>query len=313
MSPALQIFPGVKTDPIHYRYSYAWLFDLMAQEGVHDVQFGTFVELYHLGDGFFEDVRRQAEGRGLKISSVFTSHRELGSFFIDAPDMEKVGRRNFERLIEVGALLGAVRVGTNPGAADRDRIEEKAAGLRRYVHHLKELMGFAHEKKIECLTIEPMSCLAEPPTLPEEIVTLADELTAYHRDTPETAAVGYCADVSHGYADAEGKVVHDPMKLFEATIPYLREFHVRNTDAKFESTFGFSPADRARGIVDLAQVRACLERRASDLPTPQLVAYLEIGGPKLGRDYSDPNLGPMLRESLQHMREVLCLESRTDM
>ena len=39
-------------------------------------------------------------------------------------------------------------------------------------------------------------------------------------------------------------------------------------------------------------------RRAADWPVSEVVGYLEIGGPKLGRDYSDYRLEKQLGESL---------------
>ena len=104
-SESLQLHLGLKTDPIEYRYSYEWLFRLLAEEGVRHVQLGTFFEIYQLGDEAFTRLRSQAEDFGLTISSVFTAHRELGGFFRNDPGWEAVARRNFERLIEVGALL----------------------------------------------------------------------------------------------------------------------------------------------------------------------------------------------------------------
>ena len=98
---------GVKTDPVEYRYSYEWLFRLLAEEGIGHVQLGTFFEVYQLPDEFFHRVRRRANDFGIAIHSVFTAHRELGGFFIDEPGWEAVARRNYERLIEVGALVGA--------------------------------------------------------------------------------------------------------------------------------------------------------------------------------------------------------------
>ncbi len=205
---ALQL--GVNTDPVQYRFSYEWLFRLLAEEGVRTVQLGTFFEVYQLPDEFFHRLRRRAEDQGIAIHSIFTAHRELGGFFIDEPGWEAVARRNYERLIEVGALVGARSVGSNPGAVYRDRMGTKPRGVARYLRHMKELMGFAHQRGVEWLTVEPMSCLAEPPTLPDAIRTMADELDAYHREHPDsTARIGYCTDVAHGDADAEGRVVHN--------------------------------------------------------------------------------------------------------
>jgi sugar phosphate isomerase/epimerase len=304
VSDTLSIEIGVKADPIEYRYSYEWLFALMAEEGVHHVQVGSFFELYQLPDDYFVELRQRAANHGISLTSVFTTHRELGGWFRDDPRWEAVARRNFERLIEVGVLLGAKHVGSNPGAAMRDQMDRKPGGLERHRKHFKELMAFAHGKGLECLTVEPMSCIAEPPTLPEELRDMADDLTAHHKANPGTAAFGYCVDTSHGHADADGTVRHSNIELFEVALPYMVELHVKNTDAIFNSTFGFSPEERERGIVDLTVFRDMLHANAARLPVDRLVTYLEIGGPKLGRDYSDRHLGEALRTSLRHVKEV---------
>ena len=148
-----------------------------------------------------------------------------------------------------------------------------------------------------------MSCLAEPPTVPDEIGEMAAELTAHHRAHPTTTAqVGYCADVAHGYANAEGEVVFNNEELLAASYEHLYELHLKNTDARFDSTFGFTAADRQRGIIDARRIRGLLLQNAAKFPVRRLTAYLEIGGPKLGRDYSDFKLDASLRESLRHLR-----------
>ncbi len=80
--------------------------------------------------------------------------RILGGFYIDDPGWEGVARRNFERLIDVGSLLGATSVGSNPGAVYRDRMGVRKRGIECYLKHMKELKGFAHEKGIDWLTME---------------------------------------------------------------------------------------------------------------------------------------------------------------
>jgi ribulose-phosphate 3-epimerase len=191
----------------------------------------------------------------------------------------------------------------------RDQMDHKAQGVRRYLTHMKELMHYAHEQGLRALTIEPMSCLAEPPTLPEEISTMAEELLAYHRQHPETTVpVGYCVDISHGYADQEGRVVWSHVDLFRAALPYLNHLHLKNTDPIFNATFGFTPAERERGIVDVAFLRDLLLQNAALLPADNVVAYLEIGGPKLGRDYADWRLEELLRGSLRYLREVFLVQ-----
>jgi ribulose-phosphate 3-epimerase len=109
--------------------------------------------------------------------------------------------------------------------------------------------------------------------------------------------------VSHGYADAEGTVAYDNMQLFEAALPYTTEVHLKNTDAIFNATFGFMEEEREQGIVDIAAARRLLLDSAERLPVSDIVGYLEINGPKTGRDYSDCQLERMLRESLRWCRK----------
>jgi ribulose-phosphate 3-epimerase len=236
---------------------------------------------------------------------MFTAHRELGGFFREDPAWEAVARRNFERFIEVGALLGAASVGSNPGAVPRDLMGLKPAGSACYLRHMRELMHFAKDRGVEWLTVEPMSCLAEPPTLPDEMREYGDFLNAYHIENPATTSrVGYCTDIAHGYLDARGEHGFTPVELFEASLPWLYEVHLKNTDSRYHSTFGFEPDNRAKGIIDVAVFRDILLRRAAEIPVDEMTGYLEIGGPKLGRDYTDGGLEEQLRESIRHLKEV---------
>lgn len=309
----MQLAVGLKTDPIEYRFTYHWLFRLMAEEGIHHAQLGSFAELYHLPDDYFLHLRQEAESFGITISSVFTAHRELGGFFrFEHPAWAEVAHRNFARMIEVAALLGAESVGGNPGSVMRDHMDLKPQGIDRYLAHMKELMHYAHQLGLRYLAVEPMSCLAEPPTLPAEIRGLAEELLAYHRQHPTTTVpVGYCVDISHGYADRSGQVRWSNVDLFQAALPYLHHVHLKNTDPIFNATFGFAPDERVRGIVDVALFRDLLldAARAGTLPVDTVVAYLELGGPKTGRDYSDWQLEDSLRASLRHVREVFLAPS----
>lgn len=299
---------GVKSDPIEYRFSYDWLFALMRRQGVRNLQLGSFFELYSLEDSWFIDLRHLAQTFGIRIKSVFTAHRELGGFFSGDKRMVRAARSNYQRLIEVASILGADYAGSNPGAVLRDRMPDKADGIACYLNNMKELSGFAHAHGLKALTIEPMSCSAEPPTLPVEIDGMLDELTDYHRHNMDSSVPVYlCGDVSHGYADANKKIVHGNMDLFNRFLPRMCEFHFKNTDAIFSSTFGFGPEERGRGIVDIAEIVTQLQLRQEELPVDEFVGYLEIGGPKLGRDYSDPLLAGQLEQSLEHIKEILSM------
>lgn len=302
----MKIQLGLKTDCIETRYSFDWLFDLLAEEGVTNVQLGSFYELYVLEDSYFADLRAKAEARGLRIRSVFTAHRELGGFYVGDPRMERAARRGFERLLEVGALVGADYVGSNPGAVYRDQPPaQKEAGTATYLRHLKELSRYARRLGLKGLTMEPMSCLAEPPTTPAEMRHYIDEMRADRAAWPaETVPTYLCGDISHGLCNPARRIIHTNTELFATAIPMMSEFHFKNTDAIYGSTFGFNAEERARGIVDLAALKALCDEHADQWPVDEVVGYLEVMGPKIGRDYSDPHLGPELRASLRALKEV---------
>jgi ribulose-phosphate 3-epimerase len=294
---------GVKTDPIECRYSWDWLFSILQEEDVKYVQLGSFFEMYQLPDRFFLDLRSQAEHRGIRIASVFTAHRELGGFLRADEAWERVARASYRRAIEVGSLVGASSVGSNPGAVMRDQMSRKEKGLRCYLENMKRLMHYARECGVPTLAIEPMSCLAEPPSLPSEITEVARELSTYHSEhADDTSPVGYCFDVSHGYVDSARRLRHTNEELLQAALPYVTEMHLKNTDAWLESTFGFGEGERSKGIIDIPAIRECLIRNGDRLPVKELIGYLEIGGPKVGRDYSDCQLESMLRDSLHYLK-----------
>ncbi len=304
---ALELQLGVKTDPIEHRHGLPWLLDLMVEEEVYCLQLGTSFEFYQLPESHFRQLRRQAEQRGITIRSVFTSHRELGGFFHDAPGCEAAARQCYERLLRVAGWVGATSAGSNPGAVWREQMSHKREGLGRYLRHMKELMGVAASEGLQWITIEPMSCLAEPPTTPVEISQVMAELDAHHRAYPKTTArPGLCADIAHGYVDAAGRVQCDHFELLAAAMAWTCEAHLKNTDAMYDATFGFGAADRARGIIDAAAIADLYRAHAGSLPVDQLVGYLELSGPKLGRDYTDPLLDSMLRQSLQHLKAAWC-------
>ena len=299
----MQISLGIKSDPIHYRYSYDWLFDLMNELELRYLQLGSFPELYGLEDGFFLALRERAESRGVVIRSCFTSYRELGGFFSGDRFFVRVARRHYERFIEIASLVGADSVGSNPGSVYRDRLESKDQGIRIYLDNVKELMVLARDRGLKFLSIEPMSCLAEPPSLPEEMDQMLGTLHSHHREHAGTTVPVYtCADISHGVADSSGRVLHDNWSLFEYQIPYMAEFHFKNTDARFGSTFGFSPEELPSGIVDLSRLREIVERNRDKFPQEQVVGYLELGGPKLGRDYSDHLLRDKIVDTVAYIR-----------
>lgn len=301
----MQMELGLKSDPIESRYSFEWLFELLEDLGVRNLQLGTFPEMFTLEDGWFLDLRAKAERRGVRIRSCFTTHRDMGGFFLEDPYRQRASRRMLERFIRIGALVGAEWVGGNPGCVPRDLMDSKQRGIDRYLSQTSELMGLARREGLQWLALEPMSCLAEPPTLPEELDRFLGELSAHHRADPQgTVPVYCCSDIGHGYADAERRVVHDNWSLFEAQIPFMGAFHIKNTDRHFDATFGFSQEERRRGIIDLERLRGLLERHADRFPVRPLVGYYETGGPKVGRDYSDCNLERDLRASLEAIQAV---------
>ena len=296
---------GVKTDPIETRYSYEWLFNITRDEGISFIQLGSFFELYALDDAYFFQLRSLAEQKNVKIKSVFTAHRELGGFFYKNPFMEKVARKNYERLIHVASILGADYCGSNPGAVYRDQLDSKDKGIRCYLNHMKELMHLAFDKNLKALTIEPMSSLAEPPTTIDEMERMIEELNTFHKNHHQNSIPVYlCGDISHGLADKNFHVIHSNTELFEYGLTYMAEFHIKNTDSIYSSTFGFSEEEIKRGIIDLEEIKSIISKNKEKIPVDDMVGYLEINGPKTGRDYSDILLEGNIRESLHTLKAI---------
>ena len=229
----------------------------------------------------------------------------MTGFFAADPHLEAASRFAWERLIRVAAWVGASSAGSSCGSVLRDLPGEKEPGLARFFRHMKELSRTAKAAGLSALCIEPMSSLYEPPSTPEEMDRVTREMDAFHAADPRgTVPVQFCADISHGLADRDRRVVVDNWQLFEAGIPHTRELHFKNTDDRFDRTFGFSTEERRRGIVDLERLRALIDANAGRFPVRELVGYLELPGPKTGREYTDDLLGPALSESLAALKAV---------
>ena len=301
----MKLHLGIKSDPIQKRYSYEWLFNIMKRLGIKYLQLGGFLELPLLEDDFFYRLREKAGKKDIKIKNLFTAHREMSGFFNGDTHMEKAARIIYEKFINAGALLGADYVGTSAGPVYLDMIDNKDRGIKCYFKHMKELMGLAKEKGLKGLTIETMSSSIEFPTFPEEIDYFMRTLGGYHEKNRESTVPAYLlGDISHGYADKNGKVVFSNYDQFEHSIPYMCEFHFKNTDNIYNETFGFSEEEQARGIVELPRIKDIIFRNIDKWPVDNVTGYLEHPGPKLGRDYSDYRLESMLEESINALKNI---------
>jgi ribulose-phosphate 3-epimerase len=301
----MTVHVGVKSDPIENRYSFDWLFGLMAEQHAGWLQLGSSYPFFHADPAWFRDLARKAEHRGIRIASTYTSYREMTGFFAGDPHLEAASRRAWERLIQVASWVGASSAGSSCGSVLRDQPGQKEPGLARWFRHMKDLTRTAKAAGLSALCIEPMSSLFEPPSTPDEMDRVTREMDAFHAADPAgTVPVRFCADISHGLADRERRVVVDNWRLFEAGIPHTHEFHFKNTDDRFDRTFGFSAEERARGIVDLARFKALIDANEHRFPVREIVGYLELPGPKTGRDYTDNQLGPALGESLAALKAV---------
>jgi len=300
----MTIHLGVKSDPIEGRYTFDWLFGIMADFKVGRLQMGSTFYTFTADERYFRSLRARAEKKGIRITSTFTSHRELGGFASGDPSLEATARWGWERLIHVAALVGADSAGSNAGILLRDQPGLREAGLQCFFSHMRDLMRFARREGLRTLAIEPMSSIWEYPSTPEQLSSMTSTFDPVHTADPDaTVPVSLCADISHGVADADGRVLHDNWKMFELEIPWMWEFHFKNTDSIFNSTFGFSPEEKARGIVDITRLKGILARNAERFPTRDLTGYLELPGPKLGREYTDRLLRGQLEESLSALRE----------
>jgi sugar phosphate isomerase/epimerase len=226
----MTVHVGVKSDPIENRYSFDWLFDLMAEQHAGWLQLGSSYPFFHADPVWFLDLARKAERRGIRIASTYTSYREMTGFFSGDRHLEAASHHAWERLIQVASWVGAFSAGSSCGSVLRDQPGEKEPGLARWFRHMKELVRTAKAAGLSALCIEPMSSMFEPPSTPEEMDRVTREMDAFHAaDRAGTVPVRFCADISHGLADRERRVVVDNWRLFEAGIPHTHEFHFKTT------------------------------------------------------------------------------------
>jgi len=300
----MKVSIGIKSDPIQNRYSYEWLFKLMKELEVPFLQLGGFLELPLMEEGFFLDLREKAQKHGIRIKSLFSTYRILGGLFNGDPYFEKAARRMFEQYIHVGSLLGADYVGVNAGPVYLDKMEHKQEGILGFFIHMQELMKLAKEKGLKGLELEVMSCTAEFPSTPEEIDFFMQFFNRYHGEHIEsTVPVYLLGDVSHGFVDRNETLIYTNYEIFEHSIPYMSEFHFKNTDSIYHTTFGFSPGEKEHGCVDLARIRQIIDANDDRWPVYETTGYLEHPGPKFGRDYSDYKLKNMLEESIMEIKK----------
>ena len=256
-----------------------------------------------LKDDYYSDLRETAERHGIRIKSLYPRHRVTAGFFSKDPRLENAARRIYEVYIRAGGVLGVDYVGANAGVVYQDRPEDKEQGISRYLSHMRDLLEIGKQNGIRGLTVETMSSSHEWPTTPDEIKSLAEELGEYHNSRPETTVPFYfLGDTSHGFANSEKVEVHSNYEIFESAIPYMCEFHFKNTDSIFEETFGFCEKERERGSVDLERFREIIFRNRDLWPVEEVVGYLELPGPKFGRDYSDPLLESQVTASVEALQ-----------
>ena len=193
---------GVKSDPIESRYSFDWLFDIMKARGAHHLQLGSSFPVFFADDQYFHGLRRSAEAKGIRIKSLFSSHRELGGFSSGDPLLEDATRRGWERLIHVAALVGADSAGSNAGIVLRDQPHLREPGNRCFFQKMKSILRTARAAGLKALTVEPMSSVYEMPSTPDEVRMIAAELGPYHAAHPDTTVpLLLCGDISRGVAD----------------------------------------------------------------------------------------------------------------
>ena len=63
--------------------------------------------------------------------------------------------------------------------------------------------------------------------------------------------------------------------------------------------------------MDLRRLKDLIDHNAERFPARAVTGYLELGGPKVGREYSDPQLERMLVQSMEALRAVFGREEKS--
>ena len=302
----MTVHVGVKSDPIENRYSFDWLFGLMAEQHVGWLQLGSSFPFFHAEAEWFRDLSRRAERRGIRIESTYSSYREMTGFFAADPHLEAASRFAWERLIQVAVVggrlfrgielrLGAPRPPRREGARPRAVLPPPEGALAH--REGRRPLGAVHRAHVVALraAIDPRGDGPGDPGNGRVPRGRSPPARCPSSSAPTSPTASRTA--TGGWWSTTGACSRRASRT--------RASSTSRTPTTGSTGPSGSPRRSARrGIVDLERFRALIDANADRFPVQELVGYLELPGPKTGRDYTDNLLGSALGESLAALKAV---------
>ena len=159
-----------------------------------------------------------------------------------------------------------------------------------------------------------MSSLYELPSTPEEVREhRARSWATWHAaHAATTVPLQLCGDISHGVADADGTGRARQLEPLRDADPVDAGVSLQEHGRHLQLDVRLRPGGAgSRASSTLHRLKGLIDANAGRFPCGEVTGYLEIGGPKLGREYSDRHLERMLVESLQALKAVFTEGERT--
>jgi sugar phosphate isomerase/epimerase len=205
------------------------------------------------------EIRDLARVKGLEICSTGSGSIPHQTNFLLHPDPElRLDYVNWYKAnIDVTASLESPAMGLYLGAfsmADLADEGRKKQLLDEYVAIMADLAGYARERGLSYLLVEPMSIPREYPS------TIAETREIYARLNEAAELPIYLnLDVGHLNLTSPDPADRDPYAWIRELAPYCKVLHLQQTDAAGSPHWPFTAENNARGMIEADRILTSIE------------------------------------------------------
>lgn len=247
------------------------------------------------------EIRDYAAKKGLEIQSTATGAISHQTNFLLHPDREV--RKSFiswyKKAIEETADMGSMSTGVYVGAfsmADINNEKRKNQILKEYIDIVADLSGYAKEKGLKYLLIEPMSVPREYPSTIEESRYIYEEL---NKVTPIPVFLNL--DVGHLNLVSDNLDDANPYIWIKELLRESKVLHLQQTEHSGTNHWPFTKENNEKGIIDCKKVlRSVYETKVDEIYLIMELFYKGFGK-------NDEILIPTLKESVVYWKELIKL------
>jgi sugar phosphate isomerase/epimerase len=210
-------------------------------------------------------IRDAAARYDVSIHSTLTgaSHHHDSLLFHPDPQWRENVLGWFKEAIALSSAIGAKGTGGFFGAMsvpDAASSRKRAALIKRLVGYLATLAGFAGEKGLQFLMVEPMSVRREPPSGLGETLRLLEEA-----NKQAVVPIRLCLDVGHHRAvSASSEAERNPYHWISRLAGFSSCIHLHQTDGLASRHWPFTREYNRRGIIKPEPLLEAIQASAAE-------------------------------------------------